>query len=117
MTVPTAPLLNRTVLLAAVVLNPVPAMVIVEAAFDRFALLLVTAGCTVAICTAAPLVMLFGCNDGRQVAGRRFGRERYGQRRRRRGCYRSDGAVIEHDRVVSRSCTETGTGNGDRVRG
>ncbi len=57
-TVPTAPLLNRTVLLAAVVLNPVPAMVIVEAAFDRFALLLVTAGCTVAICTAAPLVML-----------------------------------------------------------
>lgn len=47
-TVPTAPLLNTTVLLAAVVLNPVPAMVIVAAAFDRFAVLLVTVGVTVA---------------------------------------------------------------------
>ncbi len=47
-TVPTAPLLKTTVLLAAVVLKPVPAMVIVAAAFESVAVLLVTVGVTVA---------------------------------------------------------------------
>lgn len=48
-TVPTAPLLNATVLFAAVVLKPVPAIVMVVAEFARLAVLLVTVGVTVAI--------------------------------------------------------------------
>ena len=48
-TVPTAPLLNTTKLFAAVVLKPVPAIVIVVAELARLAVLLVTVGVTVAI--------------------------------------------------------------------
>lgn len=59
-TVPTAPLLNCTVLLPRVVAsNPKPAMVIVAALAARFALLPVTTGLTVATCRAEPLVRLF----------------------------------------------------------
>ena len=58
-TVPTAPLLNVTVLLAAVVLNPKPLMVTVDAVNARLAVLEVTMGLTVAICTAVPLLILF----------------------------------------------------------
>jgi hypothetical protein len=54
-TVPTAPLLNVTVLLLAVVLKPKPLIVIVDALRTRLAVLLVTTGETVAICTAEPL--------------------------------------------------------------
>lgn len=54
-TVPTAPLLKVTVLLAATVSKPVPAMVIVEAFAPKAAVLLVTTGATVATCTADPL--------------------------------------------------------------
>lgn len=54
-TVPTASLLNTTVLFAAVVENPDPVMVIVVASAARLAVLLVTLGITVATCTAAPL--------------------------------------------------------------
>ena len=55
---PTAPLLKVTVLLAAVVLNPVPAMVSVVALLARLAELKVTTGAAtmVATCTALPLV-------------------------------------------------------------
>ncbi len=55
-TVPTAPSLNTTVLLAAVVSKPTPLMVMVDASANRSALLLVTTGTTVATCTADPLV-------------------------------------------------------------
>jgi len=55
-TVPIAPLLNNTRLLAAVVLKPVPAMVIVVAAFDKLLLSLVTLGVTRATWIAAPLL-------------------------------------------------------------
>lgn len=48
-TVPTAPLLNVTVLSPAVVLNPKPLMVMVSASAARFEELLVTTGITVAI--------------------------------------------------------------------
>ena len=48
-TVPTAPLLKTTVLFAAVVLKPVPAIVIVFAELDKLEVLLVTVGVTVAI--------------------------------------------------------------------
>ena len=48
-TVPTAPLLNLTVFLAAVGSNPNPAIVTVEALMPRLAVLLVTTGVTVAI--------------------------------------------------------------------
>ncbi len=47
-TLPTAPLLNTTVLLAAVVLKPKPLIVIVAALAARFDVLLVTTGTTVA---------------------------------------------------------------------
>jgi hypothetical protein len=47
-TVPTAPLLNTTVLLAAVVLNPKPLMTIVLALRARSAMLAVMTGRTVA---------------------------------------------------------------------
>jgi hypothetical protein len=47
-TMPTAPLLNVTVLLLAVELNPAPLMVIVAASAAKFAMLLVTLGDTVA---------------------------------------------------------------------
>ncbi len=57
-TVPTAPLLNTTVLLAAVGLKPKPAMVMVAALAARLAVLLVTTGTTVATWTAAPLATL-----------------------------------------------------------
>ncbi len=57
-TVPTAPLFSTTVLLAGVVLKPVPAMVMVAAELDRLAVLNVTVGVTVATFTAAPLLML-----------------------------------------------------------
>jgi hypothetical protein len=43
-TVPTAPLLSVTVLLAAVVLNPSPLIVMVEAFAARFVVLAVTTG-------------------------------------------------------------------------
>ncbi len=55
-TVPTPPLLNVTVLLAAVVSKPAPAIVIVAALAPRAAVLLVTIGLTVATCTADPLL-------------------------------------------------------------
>ncbi len=54
-TVPIAPLLNTTVLLANTVLKPKPLMTIREAVLDRFAVLAVTTGVTLATCTAAPL--------------------------------------------------------------
>ncbi len=56
LTVPTAPLLNVTVLSAAVVLKPDPLMVIVVAPSARLATLEVTTGRTTATCTAAPLL-------------------------------------------------------------
>ncbi len=55
-TVPMAPLLKTTVLLAAVLLKPVPAIVIVVALIARLAVLLVTTGLTEATCTAVPLL-------------------------------------------------------------
>lgn len=55
-TVPTAPLLKVTELLAAVVSKPVPAIVIVVALAPKAAVLLVTVGFTVATCTAEPLL-------------------------------------------------------------
>ena len=58
-TVPTAPLLNATVLLAAVVSNPVPLMVIVAALAARFAVAAVSVGLTTATLTAAPLAIEF----------------------------------------------------------
>ena len=54
-TVPTAPLLNTTVLLPAVVLNPNPRIVMVVAAEAMAAVLTVTAGITAATWTAVPL--------------------------------------------------------------
>ena len=48
-TVPTAPLLNTTVLLAAVGSNPKPTMVMVVALAAKFVVLLVTTGMTLAI--------------------------------------------------------------------
>ncbi len=56
---PTAPLLKVTVLLAAVVSKPVPAIVIVDALAPSAAVLLVTVGLTVATCTAEPLLTPF----------------------------------------------------------
>lgn len=53
--VPTAPLLSVTELLAETESNPNPLIVIVLAFDARLALLLVTTGVTVAICTADPL--------------------------------------------------------------
>ncbi len=55
-TVPTAPLLKTTVLLAAVVLNPEPLMVMVVALIARLEVLEVTTGRATATCTAAPLL-------------------------------------------------------------
>lgn len=55
-TVPTAPLLNTTVLLPGVVLKPAPLIVIVAALAAREAVLAVMAGETVATCTAVPLL-------------------------------------------------------------
>lgn len=55
-TVPTAPLLNETELLAVVGLKAVPAIVIVEASAAKLEVLLVTTGRTAAICTAVPLL-------------------------------------------------------------
>lgn len=46
--VPTAPLLNTTVLLAAIVEKPKPVIVIVEAVMARLAVLSVTTGVTLA---------------------------------------------------------------------
>ncbi len=70
-TVPTAPLLKTTVLLAAVVLNPEPVIVIVLAVRARFVVLAVTTGRTVATCTAdpldAPLVVTTAVNDPADV--------------------------------------------------
>ena len=57
-TVPTAPSLKTTVLLAAVVSKPKPLMVSVVALAARLAVLLVTTGVTVATWTAAPLLTL-----------------------------------------------------------
>jgi hypothetical protein len=57
-TVPTAPLSNTSVLFPAVVSKPYPAIVIVVALAGRLAVLLVMTGMTVAICTAAPLLIL-----------------------------------------------------------
>ena len=57
-TVPTAPSLKTTVLLAAVVSKSKPLMVSVVALAARFVVLLVTAGATVATCTAPPLFTL-----------------------------------------------------------
>lgn len=55
-TVPAAPLLNVTVLLAAVGSNPKPLMVTLDASAARAAVLAVTTGVTDATCTAAPLL-------------------------------------------------------------
>ncbi len=55
-TVPAAPLLNATVLFAARVSNPKPAIVIVSASDSRLDALLVTTGTTVATLTAAELL-------------------------------------------------------------
>lgn len=55
MTVPAAPLLKTTVLLAAVVEKPSPAITIVAAFAARLAVLLVTTGVIAAICVALPL--------------------------------------------------------------
>lgn len=55
-TVPTAPLLNVTALLAAVVLKPVPAIVTVEAFAARLVVALVIVGVNLATCTAVPLL-------------------------------------------------------------
>src|SRR5580658_1720322 len=57
-TVPTAPSLKMTVLLAAVVEKPKPVMVTVVAVGDRLAVLLVTTGATKATWTAVPLLTL-----------------------------------------------------------
>lgn len=57
-TVPTAPLLKLTLLLAAVGLKAEPAIVIVVALAARALVLLVTTGRTEAICTAVPLLTL-----------------------------------------------------------
>lgn len=54
-TVPAAPLVNVTVLLAAVSSKPSPLIMIVVALAARFARLAVTLGTTVATCTAEPL--------------------------------------------------------------
>ena len=58
-TVPTTPLLKVTVLLAAVVENPNPLMVIVAEFAPRFAVLLVMTGITLAICAGVPLAREF----------------------------------------------------------
>lgn len=58
-TVPTAPLLNTTVLLPGVVLKPAPDMVIVGAVDEIDVVTRVTAGLTVATCTAEPLLFEF----------------------------------------------------------
>ena len=55
-TVPTAPLLKTTVLLAAAVSKPNPLMESVVSSASRLAVLLVTTGTTVETCTAAPLL-------------------------------------------------------------
>ena len=57
-TVPAAPLLNTTVLLAAVVSNPDPVIVMEDAFAGRSSLLLVTTGAIRATCTAVPLLMV-----------------------------------------------------------
>ncbi len=69
-TVPTAPLLNVTVLAEAVVLKPKPLMVNVDALAARFAVLLVITGVTVATCTAAPalVTLLVVTMTGREPA-------------------------------------------------
>jgi hypothetical protein len=56
-TVPTAPLLNVTVLFAALISNPKPLIVMLEALAAKFAELLVITGVTVATWTAAPLLV------------------------------------------------------------
>ena len=58
-TVPTAPLLNTTELLAAVVSKPRPAITTVAAFAARLAVLLVTTGVMAATCVALPLFWLF----------------------------------------------------------
>ena len=58
-TVPTAPRLNTTVLLAAVVSKPKPEMASVFSSAARLSVLLVTTGLTVATCTADPLLSRF----------------------------------------------------------
>lgn len=58
-TVPTAPLLNTTVLLPGVVLNPAPLIVTVAAVEDNVDVTRVTAGLIVATCTAEPLLLEF----------------------------------------------------------
>lgn len=55
-TVPTAPLLKTTVLLAAAVSNPNPLIVRLVASANRLDVLLVTTGTTVETCTAVPLL-------------------------------------------------------------
>ncbi len=56
-TVPTAPLLNATVFCEAVVSKPTPVMVIVSELIPKLLELAVTAGLTVATCTAEPLLI------------------------------------------------------------
>ncbi len=58
-TVPTAPLLNVTVLLAAVVSKPVPAIVKLAALAARLAVDAVMVGAIAATCIAAPLLIEF----------------------------------------------------------
>lgn len=57
-TVPAAPLFNATVLFAAVVSKPNPAIVTVNALAERLVVLLVMTGVTFAICTAEALAAL-----------------------------------------------------------
>jgi hypothetical protein len=58
-TVPTAPLLNTTLLFPAVVLKPNPLMTNVLAVRESVVVRSVTVGITVATCTAEPLFTLF----------------------------------------------------------
>lgn len=59
LTVPTAPLLNATALLPAVVLKPVPAINSVVRSADKIVVLAVTTGFIKATCTAIPLLTPF----------------------------------------------------------
>ncbi len=82
-TVPTAPSLKATVLLAAVVSKPKPLMVIVVALAARLAVLLVTTGVTVATCTGRAAADAVGGHHGGQAAdGGRLGGEGHGERGR-----------------------------------
>ena len=71
-TVPIAPLLKTTVLLAGVVSKPAPLIMTVVALMGRVAVLLVTAGATEATCTAEPLRRAVGRDHRGQTAHRQM---------------------------------------------